>query len=216
MGISDSLISALRDKHRQPGRIPFTAAFAGVVTELGVREGAYVNQGTSILELAATDPVWITIDVPQSRTAAVAIGSNVSIHVDAYPDRDLHGRVDYLYSAVDPDTRTLRGRVVASNPQGLLRANMYVTVDLTRSDAQPVVSVPREAVIHGGQSDRVIVALGSGRFASRTVRVGPESDDRIVIRDGLVGDEQVVAAGTFLIDSETELRSGLDRISVAP
>jgi hypothetical protein len=65
----------------------------------------------------------------------------------------------------------------------------------------------------------VVVALGEGRFVPRRVVAGPESGDRVVIREGLAAGESVVVAGQFLLDSEANLRAGFGRLgeeSVTP
>jgi len=58
----------------------------------------------------------------------------------------------------------------------------------------------------------VVVALGAGRFAPRRVVAGPESGDRVAIREGLAAGEVVVVAGQFLLDSEANLRAGFERL----
>ena len=75
-----------------------------------------------------------------------------------------------------------------------------------------MLHVPRSALIRNGTRDRVVVALGEGRFAAREVVAGGESGDRVAIRDGLREGEQVVVAAQFLLDSEANLDTGLDRL----
>jgi Cu(I)/Ag(I) efflux system membrane fusion protein len=74
------------------------------------------------------------------------------------------------------------------------------------------VSIPRSALIRSGTEERVVVALGDGRFAPRRVVAGAESGERIAIREGLAAGENVVVAGQFLLDSEANLRAGLGRL----
>ena len=71
-----------------------------------------------------------------------------------------------------------------------------------------MIHIPRSALIRGGGADRVVVALGEGRFAARPVVAGPESGDRVTIRDGLAAGERVVVAAQFLLDSEANLAAG--------
>jgi Cu(I)/Ag(I) efflux system membrane fusion protein len=75
-----------------------------------------------------------------------------------------------------------------------------------------VLNVPRNAVIRGGAGDRVVVALGEGRFMPRAVVAGSASGERVAILEGLAEGERVVVAGQFLLDSEANLRAGLGRI----
>jgi Cu(I)/Ag(I) efflux system membrane fusion protein len=77
------------------------------------------------------------------------------------------------------------------------------------------VHVPREAVIRGGNIDRVVVALGEGRFRSRPVTLGIESGDRVAIRSGLEAGEEIVVSGQFLIDSESNIEAALARMDAA-
>jgi Cu(I)/Ag(I) efflux system membrane fusion protein len=90
---------------------------------------------------------------------------------------------------------------------------MLANVTLVGEAGAPAITVPRSALIRSGREDRVVVALGKGRFAPRRVVAGPESGDRVVIREGLAAGEDVVVAGQFLIDSEANLRAGLERLS---
>ena len=89
---------------------------------------------------------------------------------------------------------------------------MLATVNLVAADGEPVLHIPRSAVIRSGARDRVVIALGDGRFASRNVIAGAEGGDRIGIREGLQEGDRVVVAAQFLLDSEANLGAGLDRL----
>jgi len=92
-------------------------------------------------------------------------------------------------------------------------------VGLVGEGGPQAVTIPRNALIRSGTEDRVVLALGEGRFAPRRVTAGAESGERVAIVEGLAAGEQVVVAGQFLIDSEANLKSGLGRLveeSAAP
>ena len=71
--------------------------------------------------------------------------------------------------------------------------------------------MPLAALIRTEKSERVIVALGEGRFMAREVVAGRQGGDDVEILRGLEGNEQVVVSGQFMIDSESQLRSSLAR-----
>jgi Cu(I)/Ag(I) efflux system membrane fusion protein len=216
LGLTDETIAALKDKKRAPGRVPFRAPIAGVLTELHFRDDALVPQGANIMQLAALDPIWVIAEVPEFRAGSISIGSTAEVLAPAYPGRTFRGKVDYLYSELNPGNRTLRVRVVLKNTDQALKPNMYVTTQLQEGTAAPVVHVPRDAVIRGGETDRVVLALGDGRFTARQVRTGAESGDQVAILEGLAAGEQVVTAAVFLVDSEASLRASLSRLDSAP
>jgi Cu(I)/Ag(I) efflux system membrane fusion protein len=89
---------------------------------------------------------------------------------------------------------------------------MFARVTIHGADTGPVVHVPREAVIRGGTIDRVVLALGEGRFRSLPVTLGIESHDRVAIRSGLKAGEEIVVSGQFLIDSESNIEAALARM----
>ena len=213
LGVDRATIRRLREGGSDAERLAFTAPIAGIVDQLSVREGARVAPDTVAMRIVSLDPIWVIVEVPESSLGLVRRGAPVELEPVALPGRRFSGTVDYLYPELDPATRTGRVRIVLDNPDSVLLPDMYVTARIQGPQGEPVVHVPLEAVIRGGRSDRVIVALGQGRFEARQVRVGRESEERIAVLEGLAPGERVVASGVFLIDSEASLRSSLARLS---
>ncbi len=134
------------------------------------------------------------------------------MELDYLPGIRLRGTVDYVYPELDPDTRTLRVRLRFENEGLLMRPNMFARVTLYGDETGPVVHVPREALIRGGTVDRVVVALGEGKFRVQPVEVGIESGDRVALLRGISAGERVVTSAQFLIDSEANVESALLRL----
>jgi len=213
LGLEAGAVERLARGGRASGRVPFHAPIGGVVTELAVREGAMVSPDTMALTITGLGSLWVIAEVPESQAAWVRPGTAAEIRLPSLPGETLAGRVEYVYPELNAETRTLRARVVLEAAGQGLRPNMLANVTLVGEAGAPAVMIPRSALIRGGREDRVVVALGDGRFAPRRVVAGPESGDEVVIREGLADGEQVVVAGQFLLDSEANLRSGLERLS---
>ncbi len=124
----------------------------------------------------------------------------------------VHGAVDYVDPELDPKTRTLKVRLRFDNAAETLRPNMFARVTIQGDSIGEVVHVPREALIRGGSVDRVVIALGEGRFRAQPVEMGIESGDRVAIRKGISAGELVVVSGQFLIDSESNIEAALKRM----
>jgi len=213
LGLDAGAAERLSRSGRASGRVPFHAPIGGVVTELAVREGGMVSPDTMALTITALGSLWVIAEVPESQAAWVRAGTAAEIRLPSLPGDELSGRVEYVYPELDMETRTLRARIVLDAPGPGLRPNMLANVTLLGESGEPAVMIPRSALIRGGAEDRVVVALGEGRFAPRRVVAGAESGELVVIRDGLAEGERVVVAGQFLLDSEANLRSGLDRLT---
>jgi len=212
LGVTDSEVKRLEQEREASQRVRVYAQSDGVIAHLGVREGIFVTPATEVMSVARLDRVWVLAEVFERQSAWVAPGQNATVELDYLPGRVLHGTVDYVYPELDPKTRTLKVRLRFDNDGETLRPNMFARVIIDGAAITDIVHVPREAVIRGGSSSRVVVDLGDGKFQSREVRIGVESGDRVAIRSGLADGERVVTSAQFLIDSESNIDTALERL----
>ena len=215
LGVTDSEIARLRENREASQRVRVYAESDGVIAHLGVREGIFITPATEVMSVARLDQVWVHAEVFERQSAWVRPGQAALVELDYLPGKTWQGTVDYVYPELDPTTRTLRIRIRFDNEGEMLRPNMFARVTLLADRTEPVVHVPREALIRGGSIDRVVLALGEGRFRSRAVSVGIESGDRVAILDGLSAGDRVVTSGQFLIDSESNIGTALGRMEPA-
>ena len=211
LGMPVREIDALTEAKSPRQRVRIYAPMDGVATHLGVREGIFVTPSAHVISLADLSRVWVLAEVFERQTAWVAVGQRAQVELDYLPGRRWDGTVDYVYPDLHPVTRTLRVRVGFANTGEALRPNMFARVVLLGGATEPVVHVPREALIRGGQVDRVALDLGGGRFRAVPVAAGVEAGGRVEIRSGLTAGQRVVVSGQFLIDSESNLESALAR-----
>jgi Cu(I)/Ag(I) efflux system membrane fusion protein len=212
VGLDAGTAARLAKSGRAAGRIPFHAPISGVITELEAREGAMLTPAMSAMTITELGSLWVVAEVPESQSAWVRQGTHAEVRFPSQPGEPIHGRVEYVYPELSMETRTVRARIVLDAPPQDVRPNMLATVSLLAESGAAVLHIPRSAVIRNGARDRVVVALGEGRFASRNVIAGAESGDRITVREGLQEGDRVVVAAQFLLDSEANLGAGLDRL----
>jgi Cu(I)/Ag(I) efflux system membrane fusion protein len=212
LGVTESQIARLEKDRTAGQRVRVYAEADGVIAHLAVREGIYITPANEVMSIAELDKVWVLAEVFEREAAWVRPGQMAMVQLDYLPGKMWHGTVDYVYPELDPKTRTLTVRIRFDNEDEMLRPNMFARVTIHAEDTGPVVHVPREAVIRGGNIDRVVIALGEGRYRSRPVTLGIESNDRIAIRSGLEAGEEIVVSGQFLIDSESNIEAALARM----
>lgn len=184
----------------------------GIVTELNIREGGYITPDMRLYSLADLSRAWVIMEIYTSQMAFVKPGNLVTLRTASMPRREWHGRIDYLYPTINPQTRTVQARLVFDNPGNALRPGMFVNASIQSAPKTPTLAVPREALLRTGTRDVVMVALGAGRFKPVTVRTGAENSELIEILDGLDAGQQVVLSGQFLLDAEASFKGGMDRI----
>lgn len=210
--LSDAFITRLERERSVRQIVTFTSPQKGVVSELNIRDGAFVTPGTTLMSIGNLDEVWVEAQVFESQAGLVEVGQSVSMRLDYLPGREWQGEVDYIYPTLDAATRTLRLRLRFRNDDAALRPNMFARVRVHADSAGEVVTVPRQALIRTGREDRVVLALGEGRFKSIAVTMGRTSDDRVEIIQGLSGGEQIVSSAQFLLDSESSKTSDFARM----
>jgi Cu(I)/Ag(I) efflux system membrane fusion protein len=212
-GLSDAQIGRIERTGRVERRIDYYAPFDGYVMELGARQGAAVEPGATLFQLANLSSVWMVAEVPEAQAAWVKMGNPAEAQVPALPGERFEGKIDYLYPELTQTTRTLKVRVVFKNPGEHLRPGMFATAHLRGFTQESVLTVPTEAVIKTGTRSIVILADDATRFRPAVVSVGAEHGGRSEILGGLHLGQTVVASGQFLIDSEANLRSAFDDLA---
>jgi Cu(I)/Ag(I) efflux system membrane fusion protein len=213
LGLDASDVTRLSKGGHVSARVAFHAPVSGVVTEIDVREGSMVTPEMIAMAITEVGSLWVIAEVPESQSGWVRQGTSAELRFPSLPGETVAGRVEYVYPELNMETRTVRARITLEAAPAAIRPNMLATVSLVGAPEGESVTIPRNALIRSGTEERVVVALGDGRFEPRRVVAGPESGDRIVIRDGLADGEQVVVAGQFLLDSEANLRAGLERLT---
>ncbi len=182
---------------------------SGTVVDRKVTQGQYVNAGDTLFTVADLNQVWIKADVYEEQLPQIRQGQEVEITADSLPNRTLHGHVDFIEPAANPQTRTVSVHVHVANPEMRLLPGMFVNATFVSRAAQPSIVVPRSAVLDTGTRKIVYLARPNGVFEAREVQVGTATEDLYPVQHGLAMGDDVVLNGNFLIDSQAHLSSGV-------
>ncbi len=216
LGISKDLIRKIEKDRKIRQTIPIYAPQAGIVSDLPVGEGMYVKPAMRVMTLADLSSVWLLADVYEKQSAWVKTGQSAEVTLSYQPGKTWEGVVEYIYPELDPKTRTLKVRIRFENEDEALKPNMYAQVRIYGGGTEVGTIIPLPALIRSGEEDRVMVAMGEGRFDARVVTTGIESGDWIQILSGLKPGEEVVVSAQFMLDSEASLKASTMRMGSKP
>ena len=205
LGMTPAEIDAIEQSGEPKRLVTVIAPRSGVVVDRGVTVGTSVDPSTTLVTIADLSRVWVLAELPEASIPAVRAGTVAELDFPASGRPPFTTRVDFVYPTLTERTRTLRVRLSAGNASGALRPGLYGTAAF-ESAGQNVITVPRDAIVDTGLQQHVFVAAGD-RFEPRPVILGAQLADRVEIRGGLREGEQIVAAGVFLLDSESRLRA---------
>ncbi len=212
LGFTAAQVSRLQRTRTISDRVARIAGADGVVMKLGISEGAYVMPATMVMKLADLKDVWVMLEVDEANAAMLHAGQAADVSFDAFPDRQWHGVVDYVYPDLNSMTRSVKARVRIANPDRRLQPNMFAHVALHAGTPRDSVYIPRLALIRTGHSDRVVVAHGGGRFDVCPVKLGSVGGEQAQILEGLRPGQRVVTSAQFLIDSEANIDAAALRL----
>lgn len=189
--------------------LPIYSTVSGIVTERKVTQGQYVNAGEVLFIITDLSTIWVKADVYQPDLPSVHTGQPVEITSDSLPGSTLRGRVGFLDTSINPQTRTASARIEVPNPRMRLRPGMFVQVKFAAPAGHNVLAIPRSAVLDTGMRKFVYVAKRNGEFEGRQVQLGPAGTDYYPVLAGLKEGERIVSEGSFLIDSQTRITVGM-------
>ncbi len=191
----------------QPIRsITVHAPMAGFVTARNAFPNQKVTPDSDLYTITDLSHVWIVADVFEVDVPAIRPGDVARVSFSNNSAPPLTARVNYIQPQVDPVTRTVQVRLDAGNPGMRMKPDMFVNVEF-ETRAAPQITIPADAVLDPGDRQTVFVDLGDGYLEPRRVTLGERSGDRVVVSDGLRDGDRVVTSGTFLIDSESQLKA---------
>ncbi|MFA3791387.1 efflux RND transporter periplasmic adaptor subunit [Aliiglaciecola sp. SL4] len=196
--------------------VEFRSPQAGVVDNLNIREGFYVNPERTLMSIASLKDVWVETEVFERLSPQVEVGLPVTMSLDYLPGESWQGVVDYIYPTLNAQTRTLRARLRFSNSQQKLKPNMFAQVVIHSKASENTLWVPSEAVIRTREQNRVVMALGDGQFKSVAVTLGTVVNGQAQILDGLEQGDNIVTSAQFLLDSESSINSDFSRMTALP
>ena len=181
---------------------------SGYIIERNAMPNAYVQPETKLYTIADLSTVWIYANVPQADVGRLKPGDRGQVSVDAYPGRNFSGRIDQILPDVDATTRTVRVRLVMSNPGILLKPGMYVNVDIAAPLGRQLV-IPTSGVLQAGTRQIAFIDHGQGSLEPREIETGTRLDDSVVVLKGLKAGDRIVSSANFLLDSEAQLQSSM-------
>jgi membrane fusion protein, heavy metal efflux system len=183
------------DKEHPSGVVDIVAPISGVITDQQVTNSSGVQglSGPNPYTIADLSYVWIVCDVYENDLDAVHVGEYADIHLNAFPNQPLKGRIDNILPILDPGIRTAKVRIEVKNP-GMLRIGMFATATFYGKQPETHSAVPASAVLHLHDREWVYAPLGNGHFKREEVVTGsmlPEKWQEIV--SGIKPGDQVVS-----------------------
>lgn len=178
------------------------APFSGFITRRPVAVGEYVTPASTIATVLKLDPIRLRLQVPELQAAQLRVGQQVSAMVEALAGRVFEGRIVAINPALDTATRATLVEVSIANPEGVIRAGMFATAEVSLGSTERALFVPRDAVIEDANTNSFRVFTSDGTAVRlRVVQPGQAAGDLVRILSGVdIGDRVVTRGHEHLFD----------------
>lgn len=213
--IDDKVISNLKRTKRANQITTFYAPQDGYIEQLNINEGMYVSPQNALLTIADLSQLTVDVELDHQRAAWLSQYPgeiNWMLHSELMPTQAWVGKLDYIYPMLNETLRTIRVRLLVDNKNQLLKPNMWLNLKGEINAKEKALLIPSPALIRTQQQQRVVLALGDGKFKSVAVNTGRFFNQQVEVLSGLQAGDKIVTSAQFLIDSESNIDSDLLRM----
>jgi cobalt-zinc-cadmium efflux system membrane fusion protein len=174
---------------------------SGYIVERKINPNQVVDENNDEPMFIVSDlkEVWVLASVYEADIEKVKLGATVKISTIAYPDKEYTGTINYISNVLDPDNKTMKVRVVLTNPNNELKPEMFAKVILDYKDKKLVPSVPKDAVVFDDSKTYVVVYKDRKNLTVRQIELYPTRKEQIYIRKGLEPGEMIIGKNQLII-----------------
>lgn len=208
LGLPKPLADALDPKSTTANLLPVVTPFDGVMIARHVVAGELVALDKPLFEIADTSRMWVTLNLPPADVQRVVRGQDVTFQPDGARDQGAAGKISWISTAVDEQTRTLKVRAEVENPDGRLLAHTFGTARVTIRQTPNAIAVPDESIQWEGCCHIVFVRLTEDIFQVRKVKLGARASGFTEVAIGVLPGEVIASAGSQVLKAEL-LKSAL-------
>lgn len=195
-----------------------TAPIAGVVGDIPVELGDYVQPGGTLTTITQNETLELEIDVPAEQISDIRLGMPVELFMFGADTPVATGALSFISPQTDASTQTVLAKAQFENLTGRLQDNQRVDVRVIL-DERPGLLVPATAITRLGGQSFVYVAVDvpspeegqpavEGQVAQlRPVTLGAMQGNNFQVIDGLSRGDQIVTTGLLNLQDGVPITS---------
>lgn len=185
-------------------RVELTSPITGILTDLSVNIGEYVQPGIPLATVARTDVVRLVIFVENQNIAFIKKGQKAGVFIDLSRNGNsgFVGVVKEVSKSADPQTRLFRVEIHIDNPNAVLKPGMFARARITTVNLKSVLTIPRESV-YSIDGIYKVFTVEDGKAVEKSVGIAETTEEYAVINSGLEENDMVIVLGRNLVEDGT-------------
>jgi cobalt-zinc-cadmium efflux system membrane fusion protein len=201
-GLTDEQVRKVAETSSSSSRLPILSPFSGTLIERDAVLGEVVKVGDMLFTLADLSSMWLELSIPEDKVSSLEVGDSVEATFDALPGASVNGRLIWLASSIDEQSRMIKARAVIPNRGFSLRHGMFGQVRILPKRNLKGLHVPVHALHRVDGIPLVFVKMEGDLYEIRRVGLGGNTGETVEILEGILPQEEVVIAHSFTMKSE--------------
>ena len=170
------------------------APFNGVVGYTGLTEDIFVSDNIFIITLDDNSTIYSDIKIPESHAPFIKKGLPVEAKVSSYGNKIFKGKIDFISSRINADTRSLLSRISIKNENLELLSGSLLEITV-KFNLRNALSVPDTSIMMEGEKSYIYKVSDENITNKTEVSIGLRIDGKVEILSGLNEGDQIVAEG---------------------
>lgn len=186
---------------KSKGYYEVKAPISGYVIKKNITDNEDVKSDNSlpIFTIADLSEVWVMANVYESDIQKIKEGYEADITTIAYPDSIIHGKVDKLFSILDPESKIMKARITLKNASSILKPEMFAKVTLRYHDPEKKLCIPASSVIFDNSRNYVMVYKNKNDIETRPIEIYQTTTNKTYISSGLKEGEKIISKYQLLV-----------------
>ena len=202
LGLTEQAILLLEQSGSTSSELEILAPFSGTIVDRDAVSGEVVAPGDAMFKIADLSSMWLDLSIPEDEVTSMSLGRPVVWRSDAQPGLEVTGRLTWVGTSVDEESRMVKGRAVVPNPDRLMRHGMFGRAHTQTENASDILFVPADAVHQIDGVPFVFALLADDLFELRRVTLGSSGDAGVALAAGLGPEDEIVVDHSFILKSE--------------
>jgi cobalt-zinc-cadmium efflux system membrane fusion protein len=207
LGFNEKDVEKIRETHMVNVELFIRAPISGVITEKDAMIGQRIGDDSNLFTVMDISQLNVDAQVFEKDIHKIKIGQKTTVMVNAFPGSSFAGRIAYIGSEVDPETRTMLVRTRIKNKDSRLKVGMFARMLIDTGKVEPVACLPAKSILQEKGKSYVFRKHGGG-FQLIPVTTGKRCNGRVEVVSGVRQSDEVVLKGNYSLYSMLKQKSG--------
>lgn len=199
LGFTDADVRTLEKTGKTNPNLLMRSPIKGIVVKRNVESGAIVSSGEPLIFLADPKALWFSGNIFEQDARRIERGQRIRISLEAFPDREIIAKVNYLSPTIDAQSRGILIRADIDNTDGSLRPDMYANGRLQIGTTQAIV-VPQTAIVRDKETLYAFIQTGPENYRRVIVKGFDFDGKQFAITEGIEPNSMILIKGAVLLN----------------